>query len=103
MTVIGQFRDVSNPDRFVWLRGFSDMEARAVQLGEFYERTIRKAHRDAANATMIDSDNVLLFASDFADFRIPPGAGPARSAWIEQSARRSFGGDDLSPWQNEGR
>jgi hypothetical protein len=60
MTIIGQFRDVNNPDRFVWLRGFSDMEARAVQLGEFYGGPVWKAHRDAANATMIDSDNVLL-------------------------------------------
>jgi quinol monooxygenase YgiN len=60
MTVIGQFRDMGNPDRFVWLRGFSDMEARAVQLGEFYGGPVWKAHRDAANATMIDSDNVLL-------------------------------------------
>jgi hypothetical protein len=60
MTVIAQFRDTSNPDRFVWLRGFSDMEARAVQLGEFYGGPVWKAHRDVANATMIDSDNVLL-------------------------------------------
>ena len=36
MIVIGQFRDVNNADRFVWLRGFNDMDARAVQLEEFY-------------------------------------------------------------------
>ena len=60
MTIIGQFRDINNLDRFVWLRGFSDMEARAMQLGEFYGGPVWKAHRDAANATIIDSDNVLL-------------------------------------------
>lgn len=60
MTVIGQFRDLDNPDRFVWLRGFSDMDSRARQLEEFYGGPIWKEHRDAANATMIDSDNVLL-------------------------------------------
>ena len=60
MTVIGQFRDLNNPDRFVWLRGFSDMDARATQLQAFYSGPVWKAHRDAANATMIDSDNVLL-------------------------------------------
>src|SRR5262249_22941116 len=60
MTVIGQFRDLNNPDRFVWLRGFADMVSRAQQLGEFYGGPIWKEHRDAANATMIDSDNVLL-------------------------------------------
>ncbi|MBW8303388.1 MAG: NIPSNAP family protein, partial [Brevundimonas sp.] len=27
MTLIGQFRDLDNPGRFVWLRGFADMEA----------------------------------------------------------------------------
>jgi NIPSNAP len=60
MTVIGQFCDLNNPDRFVWLRGFSDMDARATQLQAFYGGPVWKAHRDAANATMVDSDNVLL-------------------------------------------
>jgi hypothetical protein len=60
MTVIGQFRDLNNPDRFVWLRGFGDMDARATQLQAFYGGPVWEAHRDAANATMIDSDNVLL-------------------------------------------
>jgi NIPSNAP/Protein of unknown function (DUF1579) len=58
--VIGTFRDLNNPDRFVWLRGFSDMPARAKALEEFYGGPVWKAHREAANATMIDSDNVLL-------------------------------------------
>jgi len=60
MTVIGQFRDLNNPDRFVWLRGFSDMDARATQLQGFYGGPVWKAHRETANATMIDSDNVIL-------------------------------------------
>ena len=29
MTLVGQFRDLDNPDRFVWLRGFPDMTTRA--------------------------------------------------------------------------
>ena len=60
MTVIGQFRDLNNPDRFVWLRGFDDMPTRARALHEFYGGPVWKTHREAANATMIDSDNVLL-------------------------------------------
>jgi hypothetical protein len=60
MTVIGTFRDLNSPDRFVWLRGFSDMPARAKALEEFYDGPVWKAHGDAANATMSDSDNVLL-------------------------------------------
>jgi NIPSNAP len=60
MELIGQFRDADNPDRFVWLRGFPDMDARAKSLAAFYGGPVWKAHRNAANDTMIDSDNVLL-------------------------------------------
>jgi hypothetical protein len=59
-TIVGQFRDLEDPDRFVWLRGFSDMDARLAALGGFYGGPVWKAHREAANATMVDSDNVLL-------------------------------------------
>jgi hypothetical protein len=58
--LIGQFYDLDDPNQFVWLRGFNDMAARAQSLNAFYSGPIWKAHRDAANATMIDSDNVLL-------------------------------------------
>jgi quinol monooxygenase YgiN len=60
MAVLGQFRDLDDPDRFVWLRGFGDMPRRAEALGRFYGGPAWKAHRDQANAAMIDSDNVLL-------------------------------------------
>ena len=60
MKVIGQFRDLDNPNRFVWLRGFRDMPSRAQALKDFYGGPVWKAHREAANVTMIDSDNVLL-------------------------------------------
>jgi NIPSNAP len=60
MTVMGQFRDLDDPDRFVWLRGFRDMETRAKGLAAFYGGPAWQTHRDVANTTMIDSDNVLL-------------------------------------------
>jgi hypothetical protein len=60
MSVMGQFRDLGDPDRFVWLRGFADMASRARGLQGFYGGPVWAAHRDAANATMIDSDDVLL-------------------------------------------
>lgn len=60
MTIVGQFRDQANPDRFVWLRGFPDMTTRAAALQAFYSGPTWKAHRQAANATMIDAANVLL-------------------------------------------
>jgi NIPSNAP len=58
--VIGQFRDLGDADRFVWLRGFADMPSRAKALAAFYGGPVWKAHREAANVTMVDSDNVLL-------------------------------------------
>jgi hypothetical protein len=61
--VLGLFRDLDDPDRFVWLRGFKDMPARAEALNAFYAGPVWQAHRDAANATMLDSDNVLLLRS----------------------------------------
>ena len=60
MKIIGQFRDENDPNRFVWLRGFRDMPSRAQQLTDFYGGPVWKAHRQVANTTMIDSDNVLL-------------------------------------------
>jgi hypothetical protein len=60
MNVIGHFRDQDDPDRFVWLRGFADMPARAQALQAFYGGPVWKAHRDEANANFIDTDNVLL-------------------------------------------
>jgi quinol monooxygenase YgiN len=87
--VIGQFRDLDDPDRFVWLRGFADMPSRAAALQAFYTGGVWRAHRDAANATMIDSDNVLLLrpacpASAFtAGTRPPAGAGgPGRGSLV---------------------
>jgi hypothetical protein len=60
MQLLGTFRDLDDPDRFVWLRGFADMAARADALVAFYGGPAWRQHRDAANATMADSDNVLL-------------------------------------------
>ena len=65
ITIIGQFRDLDHQDRFVWLRGFPDMASRAKALNNFYGGPVWKAHREAANATMIDSDNVLLLCPAF--------------------------------------
>lgn len=60
MTVLAQFRDEDHPDTFTWFRGFADMTGRQSALAAFYGGPSWAQHRDAANATMIDSDNVLL-------------------------------------------
>ena len=58
--VLGIFRDAQRDDRFVWLRGFTDMVARQRGLQAFYGGPVWQAHRTAANATMVDSSDVLL-------------------------------------------
>ncbi len=60
MYVLGQFRDLDRPERFVWFRGFPDMETRLEALTAFYSGPVWKEHGPAAVDTMIDSDDVLL-------------------------------------------
>ncbi|MCX4719112.1 NIPSNAP family protein [Streptomyces virginiae] len=60
ITVGGRFRDLDDPNRFVWFRSFPDMASRRHLLEAFYSGPVWRQHRDAANATMIDSDDVLL-------------------------------------------
>lgn len=77
--LIGAFRDLDRPDRFVWIRGFPDVPSRAASLQAFYGGPVWAAHREAANATMIDSDNVLLLrpAEKHAGFAKPASRAPA--------------------------
>jgi hypothetical protein len=84
MRIVGTFRDLDRPDRFVWIRGFTDMAARPAALKAFYEGPVWRAHRQAANATMIDSANVLLLhaarpGTEFPDnpHRAPKGSSSA--------------------------
>jgi heme-degrading monooxygenase HmoA len=58
--VIGIFRDLDDPDRFVWMRGFESLETRYDALEGFYSGPVWQANRTAANADIVDSDNVLL-------------------------------------------
>jgi hypothetical protein len=74
MAIVGQFRDLDDPDRFTWIRGFASMPARARALASFYGGPVWKAHSAAANATMIDSDNVLLLRPVTARSGFPPPA-----------------------------
>jgi hypothetical protein len=79
MTIPGQFRDLDDADSFVWLRGFRDMEARRQALTAFYSGPVWLANRDAANATMISFDNVLLLrpAAEGSGFSLDGADRPA--------------------------
>lgn len=57
--VVGTFRNLDDPDRFVWMRSFESVASRAVALDGFYTGAAWQANRTAANATIIDSDDVL--------------------------------------------
>lgn len=86
MHVIGQFRDLDDPDRFVWLRGFASMDARREALQAFYFGPVWQRHREQANATMIDSDNVLLLRAAAADAGLMPTAAPRPAIGAAASA-----------------
>lgn len=74
LRVLGTWRDLDDADRFVWMRGFASLGMRAPALAAFYDGPVWRRHRDAANATMIDSDDVLLL-------RPLPSSGPAHEGW----------------------
>lgn len=84
MRLLGQFRDLDDPDSFVWLRGFTDMESRLRGLEAFYTGPAWRAHAQAANATMIDVDNVLLLR-------------PVRGLRLHDAIRPAVGATDPRP------
>jgi hypothetical protein len=80
MHVIGQFRDLDDKRMFVWLRGFTDMPSRAESLETFYRGAVWREHRETANATMVDSDNVLLLRPAWAGAGLPHPSSPRPEA-----------------------
>jgi hypothetical protein len=78
--IVGTFRDVRDPNRFVWVRGFPDMSTRRATLAGFYGGSVWKRHRDAANATMVDFDDVLLLEPVGAEFPDAPRAAVGAGA-----------------------
>ena len=120
MRVLGQFRDLGDPDQFVWVRGFPDMATRRAALTAFYTGPAWRANSAAANATMIDVDNVLLLRPAGRDgaFRLDPAvrdipasslvvariyalAEPAGDALVELFANTGTGGTPLGLLRTE--
>jgi len=60
MRLVGQFRDLDDPNRFVWIREFPTMADRAKTLTAFYSGPVWLAHRGAANPMIEHADNVFL-------------------------------------------
>jgi hypothetical protein len=81
MTIVGQFRDRHRPDRFVWIRGFSNMQRRHAALEQFYGGPVWAEHKAAANTTMLDVSDVRLLKPSRPDtaFHIDVSSRPALS------------------------
>jgi hypothetical protein len=61
MRIIGQFRDMGDPNRFVWMRGFPDMPSRERALTSFYMHgEAWRRYAELARSKMIDSSDALL-------------------------------------------
>jgi len=59
--VFGQFEDRAAPTKFVWLRGYHDIDARPIVDAAFYYGPVWREHRVKVNALFPGaSDNVLL-------------------------------------------
>src|SRR5258705_816525 len=56
----GQFFERKNPVGFTWMRGFKNIDARAVVNAGFYYGPLWREHAATMNSLMVDSDNVLL-------------------------------------------
>jgi hypothetical protein len=84
MKILGQFMDLDDPDCFVWLRGFTDMESRKRGLEAFYTGPAWKEHGPGANATMLDSDNVLLLRA-VSGLELDGTSRPAPGDTLEQA------------------
>lgn len=88
MRLLGQFRDLDDPNRFTWMREFPSMEARGKALNDFYTGPVWKAHRGEANPLLEDNDNVLLLKPATAKLamKAPPASERAKPGGTPQPA-----------------
>lgn len=78
----GQFYERKNRHAFTWLRGFKNMDARAIVNSAFYYGPLWKEHRTTLNELMVDSDNVMLLRPLNQDSGVTllPAVDPVREA-----------------------
>ena len=90
----------------MWFRGFQDMAGRRESLSAFYDGRVWRTHRDAANATMVDSDDVLLLRPLHPVDGFPRCARgaigePGRAGCLVRIFHRAPGADDLARFFRE--
>lgn len=100
MRIGGVFHDRRAPDRFVWFRGFADLAARHRALTGFYTGPAWAEHGRAANATMLDSDDVLLLRPTAPPRPVADPAPPPRSdtEWVVVSVYEHPADEELTRW-----
>jgi hypothetical protein len=87
MQILGTFRDLGDPDQFVWIRGFEDLAGRAPALQAFYSGPVLKEHRARANATMVSVDDVLLLRPADDGHSLDPRSSTAHRPSVLGSAK----------------
>jgi quinol monooxygenase YgiN len=98
MRIVGQYRDLDDPDRFVWIRSFPDMAARGTALNAFYFGPVWQAHRDEANPLLDDNDNVLLLRPAAGDLAFG-AAAPRAVAGAEAPAAGTLRATIIYLWK----
>ena len=73
MRLVGQFRDLDDPNRFTWIRQFASVAERAPALTAFYGGPVWQAKRGEANPFLEDNDNVLLLKPAAPGLGFAPG------------------------------
>ncbi len=94
--------DPDDPTRFVWMRGFHEMEQRREALERFYGGPVWQQHRSVANAALADNDDVLLLRAT--DPAHPGGSGlPADAVGdvVHLSITLHTGGEAFEAWMAE--
>ncbi len=86
MRLVGQFCDRNDPTRFTWIREFPNMSGREGALHAFYFGPVWARHREAANATLEDNDNVLLLRPASSDLAFPTASASRAAPGAEPSA-----------------
>jgi hypothetical protein len=85
-TILGTFRNLDDPDRWVWIRAFADHAGRAAALERFYGGEVWRARSAACNATILDVSDALLLQTQsraWATVAAPGHGAPEPASLIE--------------------
>jgi hypothetical protein len=69
-SIVGTFRSLDDPDRWVWIRAFPDAAARGLALAAFYEGETWRCNAEACDRLIAQVAAALLLRA----VRAPPGA-----------------------------